>query len=342
MDLPLSLQTAYQELLRLHAAVPRLSIDASIVQRTKGGKHYWVARKRAGDSVHEVAIGPDTDDTRKQVKAARAEQETFKAWSRAAAASVAALRAGRCLAPDMQTGKLLAAIARSGFFVSGGILGGTQAFRHYPLMLSVDPPSTAFSTAGDVDLIASNAVQLSGAGEGLVQRLRALGIKMDAVLGLHVDLPPRWQIEARLELSFQSSLGRSRERSRHHAGIGERVQTLRHIEFTFVDPVETVSLYRSGVPIRVPSPERYALHKLIVAQLRPGQHHEKRLKDLRQAEWLIGVLSERRAFELWNAWDDLCRRGPKWQSRAQASLAECPQIQCCLQMVEDQFGPAGQ
>lgn len=121
--------------------------------------------------------------------------------------------------------------------------------------------------------------------------------------------------------------------------IGESVQALRHLEVTFDGSRDAVSLYRSGVPIKVPAPERYALHKLIVAPLRSGTFREKRRKDLDQASWLLSVLSERRASELWSAWDDLCRRGRTWRERVDASLEERPDARASLDLVEDEFGP---
>ena len=45
------------------------------------------------------------------------------------------------------------------------------------------------------------------------------------------------------------------------------------------------------VAVRVPVPERFALHKLIVAQLRAGRTERSR-KDLKQAAVLIAALGE--------------------------------------------------
>jgi hypothetical protein len=45
------------------------------------------------------------------------------------------------------------------------------------------------------------------------------------------------------------------------------------------------------VAARVPVPERFALHKMIVAQLRAGRP-EKSRKDLRQAAVLVAALAE--------------------------------------------------
>ena len=341
MDLPLQLQTAYQDLLQHHAAEPTLSIDGSILSRSKSGGVYWFTRKRDGDRLIETALGPDSPELQARIEQAKREQERHKAWSRTAAANVAVLRAGRCLAPDMQTGRLLSAIARTGFFEAGGMLGGTQAFRHYPLMLGVDAPSISFALTGDVDLLASRAVRLAGEGPGLASRIQEIGIEMETVFGLYDDHPPKWRIGGTLELEFLSPVGSGGGSSHHHPGIGERVQAIRFLEYSLDDPATAVSLYRSGVKVRVPAPERYALHKLIVAQLRDGPYREKRTKDFGQAEWLIGVLAECRPYELWAALDNLLRRGPKWRRLLKLSVEERPAIADRLQAIEEEFGPAG-
>ncbi|WJI64332.1 GSU2403 family nucleotidyltransferase fold protein [Mesorhizobium sp. C416B] len=39
----------------------------------------------------------------------------------------------------------------------------------------------------------------------------------------------------------------------------------RFLDFLIRDPIRTALLHRSGLPVLVPSPQRYAIHKLIVA-----------------------------------------------------------------------------
>lgn len=341
MELPLQLQTAYQDLLQHHQAEPGQTIEGSILRRERDGRGYWVARQRLGDRVTELAIGPDSGEVRARVAEARALQDSHKAWSRSVAANVAMLRAGRCLAPDMQTGRLLAAVARTGFFRAGGILGGTHAFRHYPLMLGVEPPLRQVVLTGDVDLLTPAALRLVSPGEGLAARIADLGIGLVPVFPLEAGQPPKYRVAGVIDLEFLSTVGRGGEASRLHAGIGQKVQALRFLEFSMEESEWTVSLYRGGVPVRVPRPERYALHKLIVAARRAGSFVEKREKDLDQAAWLIRVLAERRPYELWAGWDDLRRRGRKWQALADASLARRPEARDDLARVEEEFGAAG-
>ena len=73
-------------------------------------------------------------------------------------------------------------------------------------------------------------------------------------------------------------------------------------------------LYKGGIPVRVPSPERYAVHKLIVAVMRRVDP-AKSDKDIRQSEQLIEALLPRRSFSLFEAWEEACARGPSWREQ---------------------------
>ncbi len=49
---------------------------------------------------------------------------------------------------------------------------------------------------------------------------------------------------------------------------GASADPLRFLDFLIRDPVRTILLHRSGIPVVVPDPARYAVHKLIVASRR--------------------------------------------------------------------------
>lgn len=53
---------------------------------------------------------------------------------------------------------------------------------------------------------------------------------------------------------------------------------------------DAVVLNGAGIPVKVPDPARFALHKLAVSQLRPVGEKTKSDKDIRQAEQLLEVL----------------------------------------------------
>ena len=84
---------------------------------------------------------------------------------------------------------------------------------------------------------------------------------------------------------------------------------LQHLRWLIDSPIPAAALFGSGVPVMVPTPARFAVHKLIVAQKRTHDRG-KRGKDLLQAEALIEAL---RTIDPWGLADayDGCLRGRK-------------------------------
>jgi hypothetical protein len=78
------------------------------------------------------------------------------------------------------------------------------------------------------------------------------------------------------------------------------------------------------VLVRIPRPERYAIHKLIVAQRQQAGNLAKRRKDLAQAAALIEALAEDRRSELRQAFDAAMEAGPEWRAAIEASLSVAP------------------
>jgi hypothetical protein len=97
---------------------------------------------------------------------------------------------------------------------------------------------------------------------------------------------------------------------------GASAEPLRFLDFLIREPVRTILLHRSGVPVVVPDPARYAVHKLIVASRRhtDGQGPAKREKDIRQAALLFEALQQtRRSADLALVYNEAWERGPAWQ-----------------------------
>jgi hypothetical protein len=106
--------------------------------------------------------------------------------------------------------------------------------------------------------------------------------------------------------------GKDTDEPRRLPSFGTDAQPLRFLDFLIRDPEPAVLLHGTGVLVSVPAPQRYAVHKLIVARRR---HEEsgKREKDILQAGALLGALVERRPHELRAAWMEAFRRGKSWR-----------------------------
>jgi len=70
-------------------------------------------------------------------------------------------------------------------------------------------------------------------------------------------------------------------------GLGITAKPIRYAGFLIEN---TIIVKEGGLTVRVPEPARFALHKLIISQRRPGK--DKAAKDLRQAIEVLSILSK--------------------------------------------------
>ena len=80
--------------------------------------------------------------------------------------------------------------------------------------------------------------------------------------------------------------------------------------------------------VQIPRPERFAIHKLIVAdRRREGPDSLKAVKDRLQAEFLIAVLLSDRPDDLHEALEDALASGKRWRKHITASVLKQPMLQ---------------
>jgi len=326
--IPLSLQTTYRDLLDRQFRRPTPEVEGSIVLVKNKGTGYWVARRRIGARVVEKRIGPDNDQNRRKAEELRRQNDALQGWQRETGHLVSQLRAAAMPTPTPGTGKLLNALARIGLFRSGGVLAGTHAYGLYALELGVYPKNNLAMTE-DVDVAAAKSVNIiSGNITNLTTSLEGVGLKPIAGPGeVH---PVRWETDDGVVLDVLTPKRRGGETSVRHEGLGIWAQALNYLDFILENAIDAVLLYREGIPVRVPAPERFAVHKLIVASARRGTYRAKSDKDLAQAEWLIGALAESRPYELSEALDAARSRGSRWHRALDDSLDRRPSLKDML------------
>jgi hypothetical protein len=118
------------------------------------------------------------------------------------------------------------------------------------------------------------------------------------------------------------------------------LQPLRFMEFSLENVHQAALLSEEGaVVVNVPSPARFAVHKLIVHGERAGSFRTKANKDLLQAASLIEYLAAHRPEELRDAWQDALSRGPGWRKRVQQGRDALAKLKPLVAGVEA-LGPA--
>ena len=105
---------------------------------------------------------------------------------------------------------------------------------------------------------------------------------------------------------------------------GTSAQPLRFLDFLIREPVRATMLHGAGIPILVPAPARFAIHKLIVGTRRRDTNEgtAKGDKDRQQAVILMeAMMALRQGQALADAYMEAWDRGPAWRQAIQESLS---------------------
>jgi hypothetical protein len=203
-------------------------------------------------------------------------------------------------------------------FKRGITLVGTAAYQTYPCVVGSYLPTAAFTT-NDVDL---SVVEFQPGGNE--EDIEAILRRADA------SFKPRWHADDKLPKVFMADDGLKVEMLTRLGRGGKSVVSIEELrcaavalpfqEYAAEDTIETVALYGAGVLVRVPTPLRFAVHKLLVAQRRATA--DKKTKDLHQARELIDILLETDEASLQDELDGARNRGKGWKAAINASLRE--------------------
>jgi hypothetical protein len=242
---------------------------------------------------------------------------------------VRALLAAGLPSPDATTGAVVEALWKAGFFRLRGVLIGTTAFQCYAGILGLRLQSMSLMTQ---DLDAAQFYDISHmVGDSMPPMLDVLR----AVDQTFEPIPDQFDRHRVTRFKTRSHylvefVTPNRGSDDHHSKPapmpalgGASAQPLRYLDFLIYSPIRSVMLYKGGIPVTIPAPERYALHKLIIAPLRkvnPG----KAAKDIEQARQLLSYLIESRGYEVYEAWEEAWQRGDKWRAHLTKGVSLLP------------------
>lgn len=218
---------------------------------------------------------------------------------------------------DARTYATLASLHNHGVFTAGGMLIGSHA---YGVLLNRLGVRAAPYATEDIDLARGEALAFDKRPEtGLLDILKDSGIAFVEVPSLNRKKPPT---------SFKQ-----RGRSRFHVDLlvpsaGEDISVvpvpelkahatgLPYLRYLLAESQMAMLMAREGCcPVRVPLPERFAIHKLIVSRLRTGRN-AKSDKDVFQACVLCAALGESHPGAIESAVAQVPRRARKYLTQA--------------------------
>lgn len=312
--IPVPLQTIYAELLDRAASAAfseAFPEDGTFVSKTIKGKRYWYFQTRTDRK--QRYVGPETEERLEEIRRHREVQDDRNQRS----SLVATLTRSAFLpSPPREIGQVVGALSRAGVFRLRGVLVGTVAYQTYAGKLGVRLP-TAIIQTGDIDVaqFADVSVAVADRTAPILDILKAVDQSFREVPHSHDSRRvATYQASSGIRVDFLTpNRGPDTDALRALPAFWTDAQQLRFLDFLIRDPEPAVILHDAGIYVSVPSPERYAVHKLIVARRRIGTS-AKANKDIRQAEALFAVLSKIKPVELHNVWNEAFARGKGWKT----------------------------
>ncbi len=325
---------AYNDLVSLLLDDAVSDIRGTPTRRERGERAYWYDRYRIGTDTKERYLGEDTEQLRARIEKHERLRADQSARRKERARLVRLLRSERFLGLDTTGGSLVGALGKAGVFRLGGVVVGTIAFLLYEGELGLRLAADESARTSDIDIASFEKLTLA-LDEAIEPNINEVleDFRFAAVPDLEPGRAWRWrQSEGEALLEFLTPSFRDDEGLRDLPALGVSARASHHLEYLIADPIDAAAVYREGVLVKVPRPECFAIHKLIVAnRRREGPDSQKARKDLMQAELLISVLSEDRPSDLVEAHDDAMSRGPRWRERLQGSLKRAPHIAALIE-----------
>ncbi len=313
--LPESVRTLYAELLDL-ATVDRaertarnLPAGTFVAKEIRGGR-YWYLQISTGGTKSQRYLGRETPELVRWMETTNAARGELLPDAALRERLVAMLVQGGAQREDAAPARALELLADLGIFLRGGVLIGTHAFQIYGNLLGVRFEQRHLRTA-DIDIAHDLAVAFALRDEPEIDTARAIG---DSALGfLPVPgLDPRvpstsYKVRGReLRIDFLTPAKSAQATAPVQIpGLGLSAQPLFFLDYLIEKAIPAVVLRQSGILVEVPTPARFALHKLWVARQRPAAQQVRAAKDRQQAEALLDILIDERPDDLRAAWDAL-------------------------------------
>lgn len=308
--------------------------NGSLVSRVINGRAYWYYNgydKLTGSRYQKYVGRADNPDVAQRVERFNNLKTDFQARRQ----MISALRGAGVPAPDPFVSDIVAALQRAGAFRLRCVLVGTVAYQCYPAMLGVILRS---DITNDADLAQFHSVSVGiGADEQIPSitaalrdadpTFREVTHRNDPTKVIAVENSRRFRVEF---LTPNRSKDEYQDQPAEMPALGSHIGAvpLRYLDYLIHNPVRAVLLHGAGVPVTVPRPERYAIHKLIVAtqRVQVGDYGVKRDKDISQAADIITALRlTRRWIELAEAWMEAWGRGPSWREALRKGSGMLPE-----------------
>jgi hypothetical protein len=307
----LAFQTLFAQLedtAQSQAVIPLESPGLKIERTVKAIDYVYWRRTRAGRREEELigrADAPTTADKLADLESIQIEQKALMYRS-------SQLRKAGFAAADNSAALTIASIYNAGIFEHGGVLVGTHAYGTLLNSLGIRSPKN-YLTA-DVDIGTPQGITVAiPENKSFLEVLRNSGLHFLEVPRLdprkHATSFKVRGTDLKVDLLVA---GNDTYASKPIPALKAHAMGLPYFQYLMAEKLPGIVLGRDHVvPVKVPNPARFAIHKLIVSTLRSNTSALKDEKDLHQAATLIHAVLQKHPTDLDDAAAALDSKGRK-------------------------------
>jgi hypothetical protein len=321
VPLSITAQTTYAELVdQLVALDARRTIGSApgtfVEKSLSSGTYVYFQHSVPGGTVRQVYVGKKSRALSQLVRRFSEERASRENDRAATGALCGALRAGGAAVTDAASARVIEALADTGVFKLGGVLVGTHAFLVLGNVLGVKWEGAAARTE-DVDVGAERSLEVAvpELAADVPRAVEALGMGFLPVPGFSPGEPSTsFKVRGRgLRLDLVTPARGEPSGPVSIRRFNAAAAPVRFLELLLEDAQPAAVVSGGGVLVNVPSPARFALHKLLVAQDRSPAFQVKARKDVVQAALVLEALEELRPADVEGTVRIARAKGKRWR-----------------------------
>lgn len=296
-------QMLYSQLQEEASAYAVMIFDQGVVGSpyvNKSGGHdyiYWQVRRPDG-SFSRTSFGRDTPELRAKVDELLQRKQTAEEAIDALKVVTKAYVASGGMAIESAHFKVLETLARAGLFNKGVVLVGSHAFAGIGNMLGVRW-GNALKTS-DMDFARPTGIALaipdSGGTINVPQAVKENDPTFFEIPMLNSRQPSTSMMsrKTRVKIDFLTVQKSGLDSSPHfYSDLSIAAAPLRYMDYLMGGQSHRGLIIGTyPIPVNLPDPARFAVHKLVIAQERTLDKETKSAKDIRQASEVIEALGE--------------------------------------------------
>jgi len=300
-ELSLTAQTLYAELLdqvlALGVAEPMSRTGGSFIRKTVKNKPYvYFQFRELCRAYRQIFIGPDNEKTQALINRIKDRNESLTEQEARIMDLARAFNAAGGYGMDHTSLKVIKGFADAGIMrpdAGQATLVGTHAYNLLGNVLGVTWPSNMRTQ--DIDVAADIHIAVDKPDMTAPEALDQLKMGFLPVPQLRHDNPSTsFKIRGKqLTVDLLTTDNGKNENPVKVPLFQSEAMPLQYMSFLLEETVPTVAFDRKHIAlVNVPDPIRFAIHKLLISQIRPMAFRTKAAKDIEQASTILDVCTD--------------------------------------------------